>query len=339
MKYAILKHILFMTKIKKIAIYSLIFLAAAAGLFIYGTKKQASAASCYSPFQRIDLEEVYNDSVCQGNFQVYYFPVVTDGRKYTITLHTISGEQKLYASRYKDDVAKLSNVLSWYCYGPHCDSSTEANAETRFVTFQSPAGDPDYYSWFAVYGATESRYQIGLSNNGLKQFAPATSYVPPQPPPPAPPAAVLPVNDTGELPAVSWEALAPENNFSVYDSSWTGANYTDGGWQNISLPDSGWNCDNCYRRYRGTFDLNDLSHTIKAYFESDDGLWLYVNGAYAGHWGANPGQLRCVNHFFGCDVNDSVHDISLTNLQQGKNVISAVVYDGGWGEYFKFELK
>lgn len=332
-----------MNKIKKIVIYSLIFLAAAAGCFIYGIKKQASAASCYSPFQRIDLEEIYNNSVCQGNFQVYYFPVVTDGRKYTITLHTISGEQKLYASRYKDDVAKLSSVLNWNCYGAHCDSSTEANAETRFVTFQSPAGDPDYYSWFAVYGATESRYQIGLSNTGVKQFVPATSYITsPSAPPvasPPPPLPVWPVNDTGELPAVIWKTLAPENTSPVGDNSWTGAGYNDDSWQAVSLPDSGWNCDNCYRRYRGTFDLNNLSRTIKAYVESDDGLWLYVNGAYLGHWGAKPGEMRCVNHFFGCDVNDSVHDLALTNLQQGKNVISAVVYDGGGGEYFKFELK
>lgn len=325
-----------MKKSYKVIIFLAIFLPVAAGFCVYGATREALAASCYSPFQRIDLEEVYNGSVCQGNYQVYYFPVVTDGRQYTITLRTISGEQKLYASRYKNDVAKLSRVLNWNCYGPHCDSSTEANATTRFVTFQSPAGDPDYYSWFAVYGTTESRYQIGLSNNGVKQFASGANYVSPPANPPQP---VWPAGDTGALPAVAWKTLSTENSFSIYDISWTNTSYADNGFQDISLPNSGWNCNNCYRRYRGTFDLNDLSRTIKAYVESDDGVWLYVNGAFLGHWGASTGQLRCVNHFFGCELNDSVNDIALTNLIRGKNVISAVVYDGGGGEFFKLELK
>lgn len=333
------QHIFIMSKLSKIIIFSAIFLIAAAGFFIYGARGRAEAASCYSPFQRVDLEEAYNGSVCGGNFQVYYFPVVTDGRQYTITLRTISGEQKLFASRYKNDVAKLSDVINWRCYGPHCDSSIDAGAQTRFVTFRSPAGDPEYFSWFAVYGRTDSKYQIGLSNNGVLPFVSGASniYSPvysstyqPQP--------IQPIDTQGAPPSIAWKTISPENTAYLNDNVWTASGYSDDGWQDISLPDSGWYCNNCYRRYRGIFYLDGAPQNLKMFFESDDGIWIYINGQYAGHWGGDGGRLRCVNHY-GCEFNDVAGDIALANLTQGKNVISAVVYDGGGGEYFQLRLK
>lgn len=322
-----------MKKITQILI--ILFLLILVGAGISGPIKTAHAASCFSPFQRIDLEEVYNGSVCRGNFQVYYFPVVTDGRQYTITLRTISGEQKLYASRYKNDVAKLSNVLNWRCYGPHCDSSTEANATTRFVTFQSPAGDTDYYSWFAVYGSTDSQYQIGLSNDGVFPFVsgggPNLVYNP------NPPQNNATING---LPVISWKATTPGSDYDFYNTFWTNAYHDDSSWPGLALPDkSAWNCEHCYREYRGTFYLDSVPNNLKMWFVSDDGIRIYINGQAVGSWGAkDANEVGCVNNY-GCIIRDEVGDIPLTNLVKGKNIISAVVINGAQGAYFDFKLK
>lgn len=333
-----------MSKLTKITIFCAIILAAAGGFFIYGEKQEAKAANCYYPFQRIDLEEVYNGSVCQGNYQVYYFPVVTDGRHYTITMRTISGQQKLYASRYKRDVANISKIVNWRCYGPYCDSSIEANAETRFVTFQSPAGDPDYYSWFAVYGSAGGEYQIGLSNSGVFPFVSNSSnfaYNPNPPQNPLPPQNPPPQNNATSdgLPVVSWRTTTPGSNYNFYDIAWTSPSYIDSSWVGASLPDKIWNCEHCYREYRGAFYLDSVPSNLRMWFASDDGIRLYVNGQFAGSWGAKDANGNgCINNH-GCLLRDDVGDISLTNLVKGKNVISALVINGGQGGYFDFKLK
>lgn len=336
-------HIFYMAKLRKIIIFSAIFLAAAGSFYIYGVKREVKAANCYYPFQRIDLEEVYNGSVCQGNYQVYYFPVVTDGRYYTITLRTISGQQKLYASRYKRDVASISKIVNWRCYGPYCDSSTEANADTRFVTFQSPAGDPDYYSWFAVYGSAGGEYQIGLSNQGVFPFVSNGSNFSYNPNPPSPPTGGLPPpnNTTADgLPIISWKATTPGSNYNFYDISWTSPSYSDSSWTDASLPDkNSWNCEHCYREYRGTFYLDSIPSNLRMWFASDDGIRIYVNGQFIGNWGAKDANgSGCVNNY-GCIIRDEVGDISLINLVKGKNVISALVVNGGQSGYFDFKLK
>lgn len=321
-----------MKNLAKITIILFLFGLIAVGFSISAKKTEAS--QCFYPFQRIELEEVYNGSVCQGYFQVYYFPVITDGRKYTITLRRIEGEQKLYASRYKNEVDDLSDLSGWYCDDDHCDSSTQVNVDTKIVTFRSPTGEEGYYSWFAVYGSTAGKYQIGVSNNGLMQFV--LSNEPQTPPNPQPP--FDPSNSGNDGSEISWRGSATEAGFMPFDFNWTSLDYADGAWQSVKLPDRNWNCDDCFKRFRGTFNLSSVPSDLKASFSSDDGIWLFINGISLGRYGANRGEWLCVNNF-ACGNNKKVADIPLTNLRAGKNVISAVVYDGGQGEYFDLQIK
>lgn len=321
-----------MKNIAKFVLISIIF-----ALFLIGVpyKNEANSASCYYPFQRIDLEEVYNGSVCQGYFQVYYFPVITDGRKYTITLHSIKGRQMLYASRYKNEVDELSDLQSWLCDDDHCDSSVKIDEKTKIVNFYSPQNEPAYYSWFAVYGTDASEYQIGVSNGGVFQFKTTGNFEP------APQVTnATSVKSTGSVPVISWKTLNTETNLNLSDTSWTSAGFNDGAWKNETLPKrSGWDCDNCYKRFRGTFELGEIAQDLKLGFASDDGIWVYINGQFMGNWGGtSPANLLCVNQG-GCANNINVPDIKMNNLVQGKNVISLVVYDGGGGEYVSAWIK
>jgi hypothetical protein len=326
-----------MKNIAKITI--IIILLSLFGFGFSAPVKNALSAQCYYPFQRIDLEEIYNGSVCQGYFQVYYFPVVSDGRQYTITLHTINGEQKLYASRYKDEVDELSDLMSWACNDDHCDSSTQYNADTRIVTFRSPSGEDGYYSWFAVYGNVGGNYQIGVSNNGTLQFLTSGTFTPAAPNYSNTSSAnTQPAQSSSEIPSIAWKTMAPENVFNSDDTGWTSAGYNDGAWQETHLPDWRWYCDNCYKKYRGTFELSSTVSGLKLTFASDDGLWLYANGQFLGHWGADSKtNLMCVN-YDGCANNQKVADIPLANLVSGKNIISAVIYNGGGGQYFNLQI-
>ena len=324
-----------MTKFGKIIVFLAIFCALSVGIFITDAKRQAKAETCYDPFLYIDkMDEIYSHSVCKGNFQVYYFPVIADGRKYTITLHNIEGKQKLYASRYKNKVDNLDSILNWQCNTPSCDSSAQIGAKTRIVSFRAPSGEPSYYSWFAVYGTSASKYQVGVSNNGvLKLIISANSNGKIESNSTTPDVA------TNTWSSVKWKATPIENFQNFNNTSWTQISFNESGWEEISLPDKDWGCDNCYRRYRGTFNLETVPNNLKMQFSSDDGLWLYVNGKFIGHWGANDvNEQKCVNGGI-CFYNEGVEDILLDNLVKGKNVISAIVVDGGSDEYFNLNLK
>ncbi len=327
-----------MNRTGKIIIFLTALTVVAAGIFAYKTK--AEAASCYSPFQYIDkTDEVYNRSICENNFQVYYFPVVADGRKYTITLHDLGGGQKLYASRYKREVDDMDKLSNWRCQGYHCDSAA-GYGNTKFVTFTAPAGEPDYYSWFAVYGISAGRYQIGISNNGVINLVsadvPAVSNTPAISN--APYATYNPFL-TNDPPSIVWKTISPADNYVFSDNYLTNVYFDDSAWSLKTLPDRGWGCEHCYRAYRGTFYLDAIPDNLKMSFVSDDGLQIFVNGQSAGSWGSRDKNSEgCVNNN-GCVVNISVSDISLANLVKGKNIISAFVTNGPYGSYFDLNLK
>jgi len=318
-----------MFKLRKTIIFLAVFATVSAGIFIYKTK--AEAGGCYSPFQYIDkTEEVYNRSICEKNFQVYYFPVIADGRKYTITLHNLVGDQKLYASRYKGEVDNTDKLLNWHCKGYHCDSAT-SYGDTKFVTFAAPEGESDYYSWFAVYGTTAGRYQVGVSNSGVMQLVSAddssvsnTTYAT--------------YGSADVPPSINWKTIPPSSVYNFSNNYWTSIYFDDGDWSNMALPDRGWGCEHCYRAYRGTFYLDTAPNNLKMQFASDDGLQIFINGQSIGSWGARDKDSDgCVNNN-DCAVNISVGDIPLTNLVRGKNTISAFVVNGPHGSYFDFKL-
>jgi len=335
-----------MSKRLKISLFSIIFIATLVTSFAIFKTVEADASQCYYPNMFIDrVDEVYNHSVCGGNFQLYYFPVIADGRKYTITLNSIDGDQKLYASRYKPEVDDLNDLLNWACNDDHCDSAIRITDKTKVVTFTSPTGEESYYSWFAVYGigSGTQRYQIGISNNGVlanqtlvnTNVAVNTNTN-----------TITNTNTTNNylaltsVPNATWRYLAPQSSIDLSDISWTSIAYNDSNWTVGGVPDWGnWKCDDCYKQYRGTFDLTTVPNNLKLKISADDGLWLYVNGAFIGHWGASGGtdKLHCVNNIL-CPKNDKLDPILLTNLQTGKNVISAVVYDGGYRESLKLDF-
>jgi len=323
----------------KITTTIFIFIFICTGADFFKSPKVVRAAECFYPVQYLDdIDRVYNHSVCQNYFQVYYFPVITDGRKYTITLRSITGEQKIYASRYKNEVDELSDLQNWYCNDDHCESGIQVDEKTKIINFRSPTGEAGYYSWFAVYGQTESDYQIGISNNGVLSFvsnreleissSSETSTITP-----------ALADASPEIPNIFWRATSVETAINFNETSWTEINFNDDSWKNTALPDEMWYCNNCFRKYRGSFNLESIPQDLKMSFSSDDGLWLYVNGKFIGHWGADSNTSPfCVNNY-GCANVQKVDDILLTNLVKGKNVISAIVYDGGGGEYFGFRLR
>lgn len=333
-----------MKRIHKILLSLFIFCALGAGVFIYDGLTQARAEQCYYPFMMIDdIDRVYNGAVCENNYQVYYFPVITDGRKYTITLHSIEGEQKLYASRYKGEVDEYGDFNRWYCNDDHCDSSTEINDRTKIVTFTAPIGEPGYYSWFAVLGTTASTYQVGISNSGILKYVTAGSYTSPN----SENNSTYYNNSSNEtseensssaLPRINWKTTDTKTSHNFNDLAWTNISYNDSHWEATEVPSKDWGCDDCYRQFRGEFNLDSIPSDLKIAISSDDGIWLYVNGKFIGRWGTdNFRDLKCVNGI-ACSTNEKVDDILLNNLVVGRNVVSAIIMESGLGEYFNAYL-
>jgi endonuclease YncB( thermonuclease family) len=146
----------------------------------------------------------------------------------------------------------------------------------------------------------------------------------------------------GLVPSATWKASTPwPGDFSgPRDPSgriWHALNFDDASWQNISLPDNDSFPGGTDRFYRATFNLDSLPQELKVFFASDDGIWLYVNGNFLGHWGADWRDFGCVNNPLGrCGTTVSVAPVSIpsTFLNAGKNVLAVRVSNGGFNSYF-----
>ncbi len=108
--------------------------------------------------------------------------------------------------------------------------------------------------------------------------------------------------------------------------AWYATDYEMVGWSTVSMPDSG-HCPSGYDRvYRAWFDVSDVDHKFKFRLQSDDGIWLYVNGEYVGHWGGDWQEEGCVNDDAGCEVAVDVDPINITEyLHEGSNLVAARV--------------
>jgi endonuclease YncB( thermonuclease family) len=121
----------------------------------------------------------------------------------------------------------------------------------------------------------------------------------------------------GVAPSVTWKASTPwSGDFNgPRDTSgriWHAVNFDDSGWQNIALPDNDSFPGGTDRFYRGTFNLDSTSQELKVFFASDDGIWIYVNGNFIGHWGADWRDFGCVNNPLGrCGTTVSVSPVTI----------------------------
>jgi hypothetical protein len=72
--------------------------------------------------------------------------------------------------------------------------------------------------------------------------------------------------------------------------------YNDSSWLQASLPESNWGCNNC-DRYHRRWLIAGPDSTIFLALSSDDGLWLYIDGEYIGHWGGDCHQGGTVSGY------------------------------------------
>jgi hypothetical protein len=90
------------------------------------------------------------------------------------------------------------------------------------------------------------------------------------------------------------------------------------------------------RAYVGTFELAELPPNLSVSLQSDDGIWLWVNGAEIGHWGGAWQQEGCVNENANCLVTTSVPDVDVTpHLQLGTNRFAARVSNPVFDAWFE----
>lgn len=134
--------------------------------------------------------------------------------------------------------------------------------------------------------------------------------------------------------------FGPSKDSSGYE--WYEYSYNDAKWSPlINLPDRGWGCNKCDRYYRGHFELTTENIDEDDYyldFTSDDGIWIYVNSAFVGHWGGEmhkggrangpgAGKFEKVDPVF---VSDKLHT--------GRNVISVHVSECDGLEFFEMKV-
>ena len=109
---------------------------------------------------------------------------------------------------------------------------------------------------------------------------------------------------------------------------WYEKDFDDSSWQDITIPDIDSFSNGNDRFYRAEFfSIPELAKT-KIWFQSDDGIWIYVNGDFVGHWGSECGGGCCVN-CAGCGCNEVVAPVDITSyLHEGDNVFAVMVNNG-----------
>jgi hypothetical protein len=189
---------------------------------------------------------------------------------------------------------------------------------------------------------------------GNKQDPPVT---PPAPEPttepepePDPPVDSAPPVDSGLPPApvscadvdlspVAWLASGPfataDDPVDLAGLPFHAPGFSPDGWTPVVLPDRntpiGFD-----RAFRGTLDLPVLPPGAVLDLQSDDGLWVWVNGTFVGHWGGDFQQEGCVNENAECLVTITVAPPDVTSLLvPGTNVIAGRVSNPVQNSWFE----
>jgi len=116
-----------------------------------------------------------NGQLTSESYNLYSFEVIPDGRCYTITVTPSTGNPDLYAARYLDHLDELSDLMDWETTCPtgsrDCGSSSNAGLMVDEFAFESPSGEPNYYSYAAIYGTWDSSYSIKITNGECPTYA------------------------------------------------------------------------------------------------------------------------------------------------------------------------
>ena len=129
--------------------------------------------------------------------------------------------------------------------------------------------------------------------------------------------------------ALDWYANEP---FAAMDDPSDGAGipfhapaFDAVGFAGIDLPDTATPAG-FDRAYLGEFELTDLPPSLWVTVQSDDGLWLWINGEFFGHWGGEWQQEGCVNDEANCGEYVLVEPVDIAPLLvEGWNVVAARV--------------
>lgn len=109
----------------------------------------------------------------------------------------------------------------------------------------------------------------------------------------------------------------------------------DGTFTAITVPDAHQVPAGADRAYRTTFELDVVPPRVEVDVQSDDGLWLWVNGAEIGHWGGDWQEEGCVNDEANCLEFVEIDPVDITQwLVEGDNLVAARVSNAIEGSWF-----
>ncbi|MCB9744408.1 MAG: hypothetical protein H6741_21835 [Alphaproteobacteria bacterium] len=144
-----------------------------------------------------------------------------------------------------------------------------------------------------------------------------------------------------ELPLTGWSWLgsapfaAPEDPSDGAGLPFYEPGFDASGFQAVALPDRDIPVYTD-RVYRARVTLDALPVNLSLEVQSDDGLWIWVNGEPVGHWGGAWQQEGCVNESALCLQTIRVDAIDVTPyLVEGENLIAARVSNPVANAYFE----
>lgn len=112
---------------------------------------------------------------------------------------------------------------------------------------------------------------------------------------------------------------------------WYVAGFDDSEWAPVGvMPDGMYGVSDNDVFYRSTFTLGSVVGRTTVRFEGNDGVWLYVNGGFVGHWGSEWREGGCINDSTGeCAINTVADPVDVTAwLQPGTNVFAVWLTNG-----------
>jgi len=131
-----------------------------------------------------------------------------------------------------------------------------------------------------------------------------------------------------------YDAAAPTDLAGL---DWLEPAFDDGAWDLLGgLPDEDWSTEDHDVFYRATFWLDEVVGKTDIEFVGNDGVWLYVNGAFVGHWGGEWRAGGCINEPVNCGLNYDAPPVDVTSfLHAGENVVAVMLTNGPTGYYLE----